>query len=347
MEIDKSEVFEILTQVVDDGIVKEKHKGYNFHCCICGDSEKDKRKRRGWVLYEHKGIKFLYFCHNCGASMSIKKFLSEYHPNLHEKYFAQTLSGIKKSFSRKESLSDVGAKLITKTDDVVNISDTILPYSFNILDKNVTGITKKQLQIHALERVLERKIPREVYKDFLVCYDKKFENRWIIPYYDDQGRMYCYQGRSIYDVQPKYLTYNDENVKIYGYYIANPEDVVYITEGPIDSVFLMNAIATSGTISTKSEQFSMIKKKFTKRLWIFDNDKAGLKQTVKFASAGERVVLWPRSIDGNEMKDINDMVLMEKNTPMKATLERIDNIIQSNAYSGFAAITMLKLLKRR
>ena len=69
---------------------KVKTDLYNFRCPICGDSQKNKSKTRGY-LYSVKAD-MNYRCHNCGASMTLSNFLKEIDPNIHKQYvFSQKI----------------------------------------------------------------------------------------------------------------------------------------------------------------------------------------------------------------------------------------------------------------
>ena len=57
---------------------------YNFRCPICGDSQKNKGKTRGY-LYAVKAD-MNYRCHNCGSSMTLSNFLKEIDPVLQKQY---------------------------------------------------------------------------------------------------------------------------------------------------------------------------------------------------------------------------------------------------------------------
>src|SRR4051812_23242779 len=46
---------------------------YNFSCPLCGDSDRDKRKARGYI-YVKQG-KYRYHCHNGCGTMSVPKFI--------------------------------------------------------------------------------------------------------------------------------------------------------------------------------------------------------------------------------------------------------------------------------
>ena len=57
---------------------------WNFRCPLCGDSQKNKNKTRGFI-YMMKGD-FFYKCHNCGASTLFPKFLEMLDVALYKEY---------------------------------------------------------------------------------------------------------------------------------------------------------------------------------------------------------------------------------------------------------------------
>ena len=57
---------------------------YNFRCPICGDSQKNKSKTRGYLYAVKADMNFR--CHNCGASMTFSNFLKKIDTNLHIQY---------------------------------------------------------------------------------------------------------------------------------------------------------------------------------------------------------------------------------------------------------------------
>ena len=65
----------ILNSYFDD--VFESSDFYNVRCNICGDSTKDKFKKRGYILKTKNP--WVYFCHNCGASTTIIKWMKEHY----------------------------------------------------------------------------------------------------------------------------------------------------------------------------------------------------------------------------------------------------------------------------
>ena len=63
---------------------KKKDDLYNFRCPICGDSQKNKTKSRGYIF--RKKNDYFYMCHNCGISTTFYNFLKQVDPNLLREY---------------------------------------------------------------------------------------------------------------------------------------------------------------------------------------------------------------------------------------------------------------------
>ena len=67
---------------------KVSDRTYNFRCPICGDSEKNRTKTRGY-LYQKK-TSYIYHCHNCGAHTSFKNFLKTFDNQLFKELLTET-----------------------------------------------------------------------------------------------------------------------------------------------------------------------------------------------------------------------------------------------------------------
>lgn len=339
--MDKAKVKEILHILGLE--FKEVGKKINLRCKICGDSKKSKIKKRGWILFDTE--KITYYCFNCSASMSFKSFVKELNKEVHDKYF-------RKKDLHNFNISKVEAKVIIEQkkniSEVKDISDKIIPFSFLLTSRTLTSRTLKELQVKALKEVLRRKIPKIYYDKFLVCYDmysKEFDysNRLIIPFYDSNNIMYAFQGRSLYEGQiPKYKTYNNSNTKIFNFFNVDPNKIVIITEGPIDSLFVNNGIATSGKISYDSEVFNKIQQKFPNRIWAFDNyfiDETGKEKAIEFAGNGEKVFLWSKA--WKDEKDFNELFIKEK--VKNLTSEALTTIIYNNIGTGKTLAMKIKM----
>lgn len=341
--MDRSTVKEILRQIITDGNIKETSKGLNFRCIKCGDSEKSKRLRRGWILF--KDNLMTYYCHNCGCKpQSFKNFVREYSEELYTAYFKNR--DIKNLFKKNY---DVGATHVSrkKPDEILDLSEEILPHSFPLIERNISGIYKKELQKKAIQFVKNRKIPKKFYKDFLVCYDYgdseliHFKDRLIIPYYDNNRKMYCFSARTLCDDMPKYLTWNRDNIKIFNFYNVDKSLPVLIFEGAIDSMFPPNSVALTGVTSPETDQFKMIKKRFPIRIWVTDNqwcDKTGMKVAKQLAGASEHILVYPKI--WRHWKDLNEIILSAN-----LTSEAAYSIILDNVYKGKKALLKLKTIK--
>ena len=74
---------------------------YNFRCPICGDSQKNKNKTRGYLYSVKNNTNFK--CHNCGISVSFNNFLKKVDSNLHKQY---TLEKFKEGFTGKNFVAE-------------------------------------------------------------------------------------------------------------------------------------------------------------------------------------------------------------------------------------------------
>ena len=157
--------------------------------------------------------------------------------------------------------------------------------------------------------------------------------RLILPFYDADGRMFAFQGRALGLENPKYITIkvNDEKEKIYGLDDVDWSKTVYVVEGPIDSLFLDNCIATAQSdLRVKGDRVVLIP----------DNEPRNeqvIKQVSRYIDENYDVVIWPSDI---KEKDINEMVSSGK------TERDIKDIIARNTFNGLLARTKLSAWKR-
>ena len=103
---------------------------------------------------------------------------------------------------------------------------------------------------------------------------------------------------------------------------------VIVVEGPIDSMFLPNAIALAG--GDNADINRVVSK--DKAIFVFDNEPRNpdtIRRIEKAIDAGYQVSFFPDNI---QSKDVNDMVTKEN-----FTIEEISGIIYRNAVSGLAA----------
>ena len=148
--------------------------------------------------------------------------------------------------------------------------------------------------------------------------------RIIIPLIGEDGVWFGIQGRSLAATSTlRYITVMfEDRLKLFGQDYVNPEETVYVTEGPFDSTFIRQAVAMCGSdVDHRSIPYR-------DRVWVFDNEPRNPQIVQRIDAAigsQEKVVIWPKSV---KQKDINDMVL--------AGLDP-SAIIKSNTFSGLTA----------
>ena len=287
-------------------------------CFKCGDSKKNRSKTRGY-FFEHKGH-YVYKCHNCGFACNLYGVLESISPTLCKEYAFEVFKDknpepikAEKQEKRQPVFSDLGTRI-----DLLNNEHKAVKY------------------------VESRQIPKEKYSNFYYCSDfskvmsafgreGKSEARLVIPFYDEQGKLIGVQGRSFDEGNPslRYITLKAEGQERLWYNLdkVNPHDTVYVTEGPIDSMFIPNGIAMQGA-GWFDELPAKIQK--SKVIFVFDNEPRNEEIVCligRYIDAGRNVVIWPSEIN---KKDINDMVKAYGQT-------LVMKMIINNVYSGLKA----------
>lgn len=311
---------------------KQKDTHYwNCSCPLCGDSKKDARKARGYIL-ESKN-KLLYKCFNCGISMSFGSFLKKIDSNLYNEY---ALDNYKDSTSIKTPHANP-EPLFKKEPELEVLVDSALDA--------VQRCDKLPITHQAVKYLISRKIPKSKWELFYHTDTfRKYTNsllpgkfdtkkgdhpRLLIPYFTEAGKMFAFQGRAYGDEQPKYFTIKlDENEeKIYGQDRVDYSKRIYVVEGPIDSLFLDNALAVSGS----SFDVPTVRSLASNATLVMDNEprnKEIMKQLAGYIDKGYSVVLWPDTV---QEKDINEMILAGRTT------EQVMELINTNTYQGLSA----------
>lgn len=290
---------------------KRKSGGlYNCSCPFCGDSETDKRKARGY-FYSKKG-KTLFHCHNCSVTYSFPNFLKNFDYNMYSEFNLERL---------KEN----------KTPQQVELEEFVAKMRKPVFLQSgpLSGLKKiSQLRPDHPAKVLvdKRMIPTPFHAKLFYCpkffawsnsvIPGKFDDasllydepRLLIPFINRDQVMHAFQGRS-FDPNSKtrYITIvNDETTpKIYGLDAVDMTKKFYVFEGPIDSMFVPNSIATAGG-DLISATVGMPKKNM---VIVYDNEPRSRETVKKLDKAiinGYNVCIWPSNL---ESKDVNDMIM--------------------------------------
>ena len=298
---------------------------YNFRCPYCGDSQKNRTKARGFVF--RKEANLIYKCHNCGKGASFQNLLKHLDPKIYDEYIFERY--------RKDRVNkELSGKLnFTQPNFMKGPSPLKSLKKISSLKHN-----------HPVKRFVdERKIPTTTH--FELFFAPKFYSwvntfipnkfpslegdhpRLVIPFFDEDNKMFAFQGRAFGNEKPKYITLKldpDRN-KIYGLNRVDKSQHILVVEGPIDSLFLDNCLAVAGSSNFAKD----IPKENT--TIIFDNERRNreiLIQVKQIIDKGYSVVLWP---DDVQEKDINDMILSGK------TKDQIQTTIKNNTYQGSMA----------
>lgn len=300
------------------------HSSYiSCRCPICGDSETNKRKKRGYIL---KGRDvWVYMCHNgdCVANEAMKatNFLKLYFPGLYSDYIREVFSTTNKN-NKNISKNQYYQDIVKEEYDEINDTKHFIPI------KKGNG----KLFDKAIEYCLKRKIPENIWKEWFVAIDGRYQGRMIIPFFDNIGKIYYYQGRTLTDQEPKYLNRRAIDEKeCYNIYNIDKTKPVVICEGPIDAMFIENSIATLGI--KFSDKTKKILNEF-KSYYLFDNDKDGKKYSKRFLEDEKYVFNWNKFLKDQNIlvpvKDINDYILVSGKD--KLTFEEIEKYFTNNVY---------------
>ncbi len=317
----------------------KRNNAYNFRCPICGDSKKDRTKTRGYIL-QKEGV-YRYYCHNCGASFSLAGFFKTIDVQLHDEYVKERFLQSNTKIQVVQAEPDLGTFIKPK----------FAKYGPLKALKRVSQLSAD----HPVKRYVEaRRIPSKMhYKLFLAPKFKTFVNslipekfvidenhpdepRLLIPFLDEYSDVFGFQGRSFKKDGLRYITIilDDQKPKLYGLESVDREKNIYITEGPIDSMFLENALAMAGSDVT---DISFLGENLT---FVYDNEprnKEIIKKVEKAIDKGYGIVIWPNNV---EEKDINDMVLAGR-TPLDVQM-----IIKANTKKGLEAKLALSVWRR-
>ena len=298
-----------------------KPKLYNFRCPICGDSQKNKNKARGFLYQVKNNTNFK--CHNCGISVSFANFLKDLDPQTYKQY---TFEKFKEGNTGKnfvtESPEDMFSKMRNTKPTFKKKIAIDLPSAFSV------ALSKHYLESRAI--LSGNFYYAENFQEFVNSIKPgSFEHpnfgeaRIVIPLVRNE-KLIGLQGRALSTNPVKYLTVmlDEDAPKIYGTDKIDKSLPVYITEGPFDSTFIRNSVAMCGA------DVDVISCGISNPVWIYDNEPRNAQITRRIEQTidqGDKVVIWPSNI---REKDINDMVLSG---------HKVQEIVDKNTYKGLEA----------
>ena len=302
----------------------------NCRCPICGDSQKNKSKARGF--FYQKADSYFYKCHNCNHSCNLYNFLNHVSSQLAKEY----------SLERWKCGNDMFKKLKKKPE--FKTKDRILDHVKCITELPETHDIVKFVNMRIIPKQYWRYL---YYSSNFGSFMKKLdadtnvmvgkEERLVIPFFNEEGNVVAVQGRSINFKDEsnarktaKYITVkHDKSIDRlwYGMWRADPKKRIYVVEGPIDSMFLQNSVAMvgAGALEVLPKRF-----KYSSMTFVLDNEPRNpqiCSYVEKLINMGKEVCIWPKNISE---KDINDLAY-------KMSTRKIQKMINENTFSGLEA----------
>jgi len=278
-----------------------KWKGENLancRCPLCGDSQRNKNKARGFFF--PKKNDYFYKCHNCGAGHTLYKFLEWVSPALCREYALERWRN-----------GENGHSNYTKPQEPDSLPPPLrigLPRLSDLPTDHPARVYAESRRIPCLQRFHYTK----GFGDWVRGIDPTYttvpnDERIVIPFLNKNGELLGAQGRAIGGSKDaiRYITvkFVKSGRIFFGGDTVDYSRRVYATEGPIDSVFLDNGIAFAG-----SEVGSVVCG-FSDAVVVLDNEPRNreiVEATREAIEAGHQVCVWDSGI---LEKDINDMVL--------------------------------------
>lgn len=314
---------------------------YNGCCPICKEGDSWGKKKRFYYIPK----KDLAYCHNCGYSKKTLSFLLDVtHKPLHFIINEIKEFDIEEQIPVKEVKEERRQVDKSLPEDCINLSDP----------SQVEFFKSSAPVIAALDLIKKRKLNKGINRPktfYISLKDKVHKNRLILPFYDENGDIIFYQSRGLmkkdlYD-RPKYLSKVNAERSLYGIQNINTElDHVFIFEGPIDSYFVENGLATCGITERSDKMFTALQKEQMSRLnlyekiYVLDNqycDKAALSKSIILADNNEKVFIWPKEL--KQFKDFNDICVIGNKDKIRP------EFILKNTYSGLKAKLLLTEIK--
>ena len=306
---------------------------WNFSCPICGDSQKNKLKARGYVF--KKGNDLFYRCHNCGIGTSLANLLKNLDTALHSEYVLERYktgeSGVKNYSNEAISVPSpkFGRLQKSKVFEHAEWINKLPPEHFCLI-----YATKRLIPTQFYDKLLFTSHYKQFITSLVPDHGKQLldDARLVIPFYNVYNELIAVSGRAL-ETSDKTLRYVTIRVKesddklIYGLDRVDLNKPVKIVEGPIDSMFLSNCVASGDA------NLTLVAKDIdcAKKILIFDNEPRN-KEIVKMMQdaikSGHHIVIWPDII---KSKDINEMIVSG------ISVDEIESIISTNSFTDIKA----------
>ena len=363
--LEQSAIMDISSQL-DKFKTVEPNKTYNFRCNICGDSQDNEYKLRGYFFYSQKDDIYMFKCHNCGVTYSFQHYLKI--------YFNTEYKALRTNIFKSRGIRQFAPKVEKdfKIDDIFDSEyqeqlDSLISTTkqYNILQP-LTSLSKnaparqymdsRGINIHQqaklyyadnFQEFITSVIPASILGERHIPDDPRI----IFPLTTIDDEIIGFQGRCIgsaSDLRYSTIKIAESYPKMFGLnrIERDTDSPIIVVEGAMDSLFINNCIALNGgDINSLQDIINGENIDKSRFIIVLDNEprsKDTKHRTQKAIDAGYKVVIWERI--NPEFKDINDMILggvFDSNGILNNT-NTLKRYILSNNYSGTMATLKLK-----
>lgn len=308
-----------IPQLGIEGLKKVSSNKFNCRCPICGDSKTNKRKKRGWFLYNSKFDTWVYNCFNCETTTNFQNICQKLSPALYQSYserekyesfnsFISSSTNKEKDYEEYEDSEDDCVSIDSLPDDTIDCIDSP----------------------ECMEYCTKRKIPLMFIKKWK--YSKEYG--LIVPFVYEHNLIYGWQSRSLKEKR-FHISLPENNEKIWNWYTVDKTKPLYILESVIDATMLYKinrqSIAIIGADINKE-----VVQEIKYPIFIFDNDETGKLKTIKYSKLfpQAKFLIWDKKI---KQKDLNEILVSG------VSESQFQNFIDSSIKSGFEANIILQL----
>jgi hypothetical protein len=298
------------------GYVKKTSKGsLNGGCPLCNEGKSWGRKSRFHYDPDYEGEGTTCKCWNCGINMTSMKFIMT--------ITGMTFNEIKEECQDYDVIPRDYSKAMNQEVRKAFVPSTLPQNSINLSDPVQVAFYKDEVVVQiALNYIKERKLDVAVNRPkafYVSLEDYTHKNRLIIPYYS-YGKIIWYQTRKLLDDDSeKYLSKGGAPRSLYNIDDIDPDiPYIFIFEGAIDSMFVLNGTCVSGiSESNKDNIFAELQLEqlrrypFHRKVYIIDDPEHDLAAKVKtemLIKRGELVFIWPKKFS-KAFKDFNEMAV--------------------------------------
>jgi hypothetical protein len=285
---------------------KKSGKIHQFSCVECEDYKWQPTNPRANIYYDSSAGGWFYHCYRCGAHYPFSYFLKKHFPNLYEDWVFE-------SFGKRvrKKTDDVDPDMF-KTSKPKFRTDRSLKHLLH-LNADMDHPAVDYLKGRGLDEFINLFYYTDNYKKFVNDHliPEKFasvdkpDERVVLPFFNRNKEFLGVQGRALdKNARVRYITAKvapDEVPMIFGMDRVDLMKPIYVLEGPIDSLFIENAVAwAGGSLQSVTGVPNAV--------LVWDNEPYAdqmHKQIRKAINNGSKVVIWEKK---NKFKDINDMI---------------------------------------